>query len=108
MSPIHVCGISFLIGWLFVLVRFAWPGLRRQLRGAEQAVGSPIAPKKERCVGYTDRLFYRMMLDCRAYRSKVCLDGRCVLHCRENCRCEAGALVTHAPKGPPNLKVVPK
>ena len=46
-------------------------------------------PPEKTCTGYEKGAGGEQKHDCKAIRSAVCSDGRCALHCRGNCKCEA-------------------
>ena len=55
-------------------------------------------PKEPTCTGYRaihldekgkPTRFYTSFSDCKATRSPTCMDGRCTMHCRESCKCDA-------------------
>ena len=57
------------------------------------------AAVEPRCTGYRAYVLdektgrssktYFMHDDCKSLRSPTCMDGRCTLHCRDMCRCDA-------------------
>ena len=60
--------------------------------------GAARAPKEPTCTGYRALVIdekgkpgrqYSTMNDCRGLRSPTCMDGRCTMHCRESCKCDA-------------------
>lgn len=63
---------------------------------ARRALPAALEP---RCTGYRALVLdqktnkpsktYVTFDDCKGLRSPTCMDGRCTLHCREMCKCDA-------------------